>query len=298
MQIRLSPYEPSYDAALDAIDAPSAEVLRENKDVYPDTVHVAFRKGKCLGFGYLAAGTLNYGVFSVSCDFSVDFHDPHSPDTAEALLEALIADFHRVRPRIPFEKVYLTVYAKKDSAVGGFVEDFGFVPERMMTVMRNRRIGKVKEEIVRTVPVALADGEKAEAVFGEVNVQDPRKMEAYNLANGQGFGHPESRNGLLFRVKHWQAKVYAWTCRDRVLAAVTVWPKGKGVLATEDIFCVPEFRRQKLVTILLRNVLTVGAQEGYEEAVLNVFSVNTAAVSLYEKCGYEKEYDLAEYRIV
>ena len=73
---------------------------------------------------------------------------------------------------------------------------------------------------------------------------------------------------------------------ENVLASVTLYPDGEGASATEDIFCVPRWRRQGLTTALLKEAFRILRAEGFREAHLNVYEDNAPALALYRSLGY------------
>ena len=282
--VELIPYDPAFDDAVGLIDASELQAIRYNEDVIKETVHLALFDRQCIGCGYLALGTVNDGILTVCCEFGVNSRDPWSIEAANALLDALKADYRRLAPAFGHFPSRLTVWAKEGSAVGDFAAAHGFLAGRRMTSFRND-LSRAKKE----------DSPLPDAWIKELDVTDPAVMKAYIAANGRGFGFPDSEKGLLFRVRHWKARVFAFVKDGQILSAVTVWPRKNRSFATEDIFCIPEYRRMHLTETLIRHVLTEGQEKGYASAGLCAFSHNTAAVKLYEKCGYEKEFDLIEY---
>ena len=92
----------------------------------------------------------------------------------------------------------------------------------------------------------------------------------------------------------------AWVREDpvkgrEVLSAVTLWPRRQKRAATEDIFCIPEYRRQHLTEELLDEAAGYLKEEGFRYAEMNAFSNNTEALALYKKTGYEVTGTLWEF---
>ncbi|MBP5224670.1 MAG: GNAT family N-acetyltransferase [Lachnospiraceae bacterium] len=294
-KIRLVPYETSLDGLIRTVSEDDLAEIRGNGDVYPETVLLALCQERPAGVGYLSRGTVNDGILTVYCVFDVISSAPGAIAAGKALLRALKGRFASLKPKLPFPDARLTVFSREESETAAFLQENGFLAGRKMSVFRNglNLIGDVPE----TRTVRFPDGSEKEAHIGFLDVTVPENMERYIRANGRGFGHPDSEKGLLFRVGHWQARVFAWLCGDEVLAAVTVWPQRGIAFATEDVFCVPEVRRQGLTEQLLKYLLRQGKEEGYACADLNAFSHNMTAVRLYEKCGYVKEYELTEFYV-
>lgn len=55
-----------------------------------------------------------------------------------------------------------------------------------------------------------------------------------------------------------------------------------------DIRVRDTYRRQGLATQLCREIMQVGKSQGAKEAYLQVMAMNSNAISLYEKLGFEK----------
>lgn len=64
----------------------------------------------------------------------------------------------------------------------------------------------------------------------------------------------------------------------------TWWLQGE--LHINNLAILPEYRRQKLATFLLTEVLAMATREGYERATLEVRRSNHAARRLYEGLGF------------
>ena len=292
--LRLIPYDQSFDSLIGAISEDDLAEIRENEDVYRDTVLIALSDDRASGVGYLSRGTVNDGILTVYCTFDVDPEAPGAVKAGRALLHALKERFDLLKPLLPVREARLTIFAREESETAAFLTENGFCPGRTMSVFRNDLKGGFTE-VSQKRSVMMPDGSEKEARIEFLDVSVPENMERYILANGRGFGYPDSAKGLLFRVRYWKAGVFAWTCENEVLSAVTVWPQRSTAFATEDVFCVPHARRQGLTEQLLLFLLKKGKDEGYACADLNVFAHNEGAIRLYEKCGYERQYDLTEY---
>ncbi len=124
-------------------------------------------------------------------------------------------------------------------------------------------------------------------IFRELFLKDPIEIEEYFKTNCSAFGVPDSEEELRFRLRNFDGHVYALTMDSEVIASVTTWDMGDGRAATENIFCLEEFRRQGLTSAMLCRVLDMLKKDGYKKAVLTCFGNNLPAMSLYRKLGYE-----------
>ena len=298
--MKLIPYDPRFLDQIREIDASAAQQLEFNKDVFVTTatLSVSDEEETLYGFSYISLGTLNYGVFNLNAELGADPSYEDAFEVLEALTEALKDAFTRLRPQIPHEKVYLTAWAAEGrKTYREFLEYQGFYKNRSM-VSLEKDLSQTETETAKSLTIRTPEGDLAEAKIREIDVKDPEIRAAYLKAHGQGFGFPESEEGLIFRTEHWKARVYAVVKADepeKVLAAVTVWPRRNGRCATEDIFCVPDWRRQYLTQELLKTVHLKLKEEGFLYAGMTAFTCNKEALKLYEKLGYVKKDKVFEY---
>ena len=306
--MKLVPYEPRWNDAVCEIDASAAQALDHNGDVFLNTAVCAVSEDEetFFGFGYISRGTLNYGVFSVFAEIGVAFMLADSVIASVMILDQLKISLEEVKKELPYEKVYLTFWSDEERVeYNEFLMEEGFVRYRTMEALRRDlektdTAGDAGIHIGKRRPITLPDGSAGEAVLSWLDISDDEERARYLLANKKGFGDQNSEAGLLFRTAFWKARVLAWVREDpvkgrEVLSAVTLWPRRQKRAATEDIFCIPEYRRQHLTEELLDEAAGYLKEEGFRYAEMNAFSNNTEALALYKKTGYEVTGTLWEF---
>ena len=331
--MKLVPYEKKYLEAVRAADPSAAQGLEFNGDVLKETAVVALSDGgELLAFGFISRGTLNFGVFSLYAEFGVIPSAEEAVEAAEAVLTRLKASFMELKEtyakaaadKLPDKtKVRLTIWTSKDRAdYNEFLKENGFrfsgrsmaVLSKDLTALWNRELtasGDRKLNVPgnpmymfvvsgnEAFTVLTPEGKEVKARIEELPISDPDMRKRYLTANGKAFGYPDSEAGLIFRGEHWKARLFCVVRTDpetgkEILASVTVWPRKDRAAATEDIFCIPEYRRQHLTERLLVHVLSRLQTEGFNTASMNAFTQNTPALKLYEKLGYRTVHTLYE----
>ena len=316
--MKIVPYSDVWLQEIEKRDPSEAQALSYNKDVFMDTAIVAEEDGTLLSWGYLSRGTLNYGTFGIYAEFGINGDEEKALEGTVSVLESLKASFQRIKKKEPYRdfKCALTIWTppEREDYID-FIREMGFKPDEKMVILKKHldqnetgteaeieSSGQGPEESLERRVLKGFENEKT-AVFKELDMTDPQVRKKYFLSNGKGFGYPDSEDGMLFRMEHWKARVYAFVTEDEsgevdeVLAAVTVWPRRNHAYATEDIFCIPEYRRQHLTTDLLRRVLSLLKKKGAASAGMNAYLRNKEALSLYEKMGYQQDGILESYII-
>ena len=122
----------------------------------------------------------------------------------------------------------------------------------------------------------------------------PEEWKSYFEVNARSFGQPDSENEMRFRLGNPDCHVWVAIRDDALVAAMSAWPLGDGVYATENIFCDPEYQRRGITTKLLAYALGKLYDNGATAARLTVYGDNLPAIRLYRKFGYSVAYQLLE----
>jgi len=122
--------------------------------------------------------------------------------------------------------------------------------------------------------VAEVDGECAAAMSG----YDPEEFGTNALTQS----YPE----IIERMEWTPEETTA--AFQRLIPCVSAFPKNtEGVWIIENVATRPEYRRQRIVDKLLRELLTRWKAQDFELAQIGVYMENTPAQSAYERVGFK-----------
>ena len=142
------------------------------------------------------------------------------------------------------------------------------------------------------------EGEYAQQTPDDTEIREfydsPEEWKTYFEVNARSFGQPDSENEMRFRLGNPDCHVWVAIRDDALVAAVSAWPLGDGVYATENIFCDPEYQRRGITSRLLAHALGKLYDAGAVAARLTVYGDNLPAIRLYRKFGYSVAYQLLE----
>jgi RimJ/RimL family protein N-acetyltransferase len=145
--------------------------------------------------------------------------------------------------------------------------------------------------------VTLKDGQAA--ALSWIEKEDlPELMGAFNsiVREGKYLLVDQEVNSLDFEYQwfygNWEAGVQELIARvdDKIVGAANISPlTGKRAHVAEfGIFIIKKCRNMGLGTILLRELVQVAKDGGFEVFQLSAFSTNKRALHLYKKCGFQK----------
>jgi len=319
---KLRIFEPSDLPRFEGLFPSLAAGLRYNPDILRETALASEERGRIIGAGFLSASAEFLWLLRQRPEaFSMLSLKPALPGSSEAqadalcqapprdfglftefqgcgakeidvsisLLEALSEKAADIAACCPGLNIHRTVWCRESrEAYADFLREFGFREERALLTLRKNLFAEPRDmtETKALLPHGL--------FFDSPDLTDPAQMDRYIYGNGLGFGHPDSRGNMLYRMSVLGARALTVTDGEQVLASVTVYRDGEGAAATEDIFCVPEWRRRGITTALLKEAFRRLRQEGFREVHLNVYEDNAPALSLYRSLGYAQTDRIAE----
>jgi len=323
--LTLTPFRPEDLGAVRKINRSLAASLEHDPDVLRETALTVRERGKVTGAGYLAASAQflwlmrqNPGAFSGlslspsavgspenSAESRADRLCAEPPrdfglftqfqaagsseiEASALLLNALEEKAAEIASRLPSAFIHRTIWCRGSrEAYLEFLNEFGFEEKASLLTLQKSLFPEA----------SLREGEGMELpeglFFDDPDLTDTAEMDRYIYGNGLGFGIPDSSGNMLYRMSVLGARALTLTDRKRVIASVTLYPDGGGA-ATEDIFCIPEYRRRGLTTALLKEAFRRKRQEGFREVHLNVYEDNAPALSLYRSLGYAQTDRIAE----
>ncbi len=197
-------------------------------------------------------------------------------------VEASVKLLNELKRRLP-KGDHLGVWCSRSrEAYLEFLKMLGFSEVLRMDVMEKRLAPEKEAE--------SGCGPEKEAESGcdirVLDLEDPYWLRTYIDATALGFGSPDPEAEILYQVRHRQAKVFAAVRQERVAGSVTVWPVDETHGAVENIFVIPEYRRQGIASELIRTAWDELKARGLTSARLNVEKENAPAQALYRKLGY------------
>ncbi|MBR6019621.1 MAG: GNAT family N-acetyltransferase [Lachnospiraceae bacterium] len=311
-------YRERYHSDVEALDPEMASEIERHADVCKDTVCVALADGRFVGAGLIA----ETNPYRVSAGEELQYYRaeyrvlPGIEEEVEAsitLLEELQYRFGRLRSRDGRKPVLRVWVRAEDTAYTELLFDEGFRVGNVMTVM-TRGIDETdelfeEEEQVHEdnrgpayEPEYRPGSEDSAGDYEEDDAEEeirefydsPEEWKEYFAVNARSFGQPDSENEMRYRLGNPKCHVWVAIRDDALVAAISVWPLGDNVYATENIFCDPEYQRRGITTRLLAYALGKLYDEGATAVRLTVYGDNLPAIHLYRKFGYSVAYELLE----
>lgn len=312
-------YRERYLSDIETMNRDLAQEIRYLRDVVADSVCVALRDGEFAGAGLLALAqpSLAEGEKAENVYYRAEFQAlPGIEEEAEAsitLLEELMYRFDRLKPKdgpVPVLRVWVKA---TETAYSELLFDEGFRIGGVMTVME-RTIEESEEEesyadesesfgtayspVYEPGEIALMRLEcetdaDDDTIFREFCDEESEWQEYFSVS-ARSFGEGQSENELRFRLQQPEGHVWLAVTDGQIAASLTTWPLGKGIYATESIFCAPEYRRRGITTRLMNHVFGILGETGARSARLTVYGDNLPAIRLYRKLGYSVAGELLE----
>lgn len=126
--------------------------------------------------------------------------------------------------------------------------------------------------------------------------KDKVSVEQYIQATGEANeGIYDSMNDYLFQQNDPSFESFmAVTHTGKVVGGISSWKIDQERAATENIFVVPEYRRNNIARELIATVLERLKRNGMKLATLSMYGDNMRAMRLYQGIGYELSYYLVE----
>ena len=288
-----------------------AEEIRGFSEVIPESIVSAEADGTFLGAAYLTACSsfrhpqCGDGRRFVRGTFRALPGSPLEIEASEALLHAMQESVRRLQQEDPAHRIILQLYRNAESLLSTeFLMDCGFFPQHLMLAME-RDLWEDAEEADDVSRIFLPESGSDEDTAAESGSEflitlhtDPGEddfLRQYEALSAEAFGGmPDSIAELRYRMRA-GARVYAAEEDGKLIATVTVMKDSDRCAATENIFCRASYRRRGITAAMLRKVLWILREEGYEKARLTLFSDNLPAWNLYRKLGYELSENIIEY---
>ena len=117
---------------------------------------------------------------------------------------------------------------------------------------------------------------------------DDAGIQAYLKANEAGYdGIQDSEDELRFMLSGEETKLFTARVQDQVISSCIIWRVEEGRCATENVFTIPEYRRQGVGSETLYTALRYLKEKGEKLATLTVMGTNHSAIAMYLSMGYE-----------
>ena len=270
--------------------------IETHGDVIKETVSVATENGDPVGVCFLMI-TSSYYFSDLEHPgyLNMEYEALSGADEIEisgVLIDALINDYKKICKKNKNKRLILRTFCTPTSVdYLMYLSSFGFRAQNFMY--------RMKKDLTEVVPTngdgsfsfELADGKRTETVeVSAIRADAGGKisgLDGYFEANKSAFGIPDSENELVYRLSEQCGVQFIAGIGGKVVAAVSVWENRPDSVSTENIFCIPEYQRRGVTEKLMRGVCSYLSGKGYREATLFVYGVNTYAVSLYMKLGYD-----------
>ncbi len=270
--------------------------IETHGDVMKETISVATVNGDPVGMCFLMiTSSYYYSDLEHPGYLNMEYEALSGADEIEIsgmLIDALINDYKAICKKNKNKRLILRTFCTPTSVdYLMYLSSFGFRAQNFMYRMR-KDLTKVEPHYGGdSFSFELTDKGKAEtvtvtAVKAEA-VEKTDGLDGYFEANESAFGIPDSENELVYRLREQCGVQFIAGIGGKVIAAVSVWENRPDSVSTENVFCIPEYQRRGVTEKLMRGVCSYLSGKGYREATLFVYGVNTYAVSLYMKLGYD-----------
>jgi len=271
------------------------EEINAHGDVLCETISVAEEDGHPVGICFLLlTSTYHYSDLEHPGYLNMEYEAATGESEIEIsgmLIDALINDYKKICKKNKKKRLILRTFCSPTSVdYLMYLSSFGFRAQNFMY--------RMKKDLTEVVPTGgdgsfsfeLTDKGTIEKVeVSAIRAEADGKingLEGYFEANKSAFGIPDSENELNFRLSEQCGVQFVARIGGKVVAAVSVWENRPDSVSTENIFCIPEYHRRGVTEKLMRSVCSYLAGKGYREATLFVYGVNTYAIGLYMKLGY------------
>jgi ribosomal protein S18 acetylase RimI-like enzyme len=290
-------YDEKYDKQLAELEQLMFYYVKYHPDVIKDSVYLAVENEKLLGVAFLqkrssflAIEHENVRYHELIIHYELDYTYSDCNNILVQLLDKLKENCDSISMQYPGKRIFMKAWLPEEAH------------DRIELLMKHGfTIGRGTPILVRKLddcgyidtsvpmPLKVRFDDRTEHLEIRELAFDEKTMAAYEAANANAFIAPDSTGDLWFKLNDPEVKVFAALKEDKIISSVTVWRVGEKRAATENIFCISDFRRKGITGAVINYACSYLKQCGYEEASLTVFQDNIPAFLLYEKLGYRYE---------
>jgi ribosomal protein S18 acetylase RimI-like enzyme len=208
-------------------------------------------------------------------------------EAIDDLLNTVVARARAIRNQFPGKKVTLRhTIASDDIEEIDFYLSNGFITKQNHLVM--------KRDLTETIPhFPLLSNINIINWKMETNEEQEKYLRAE--AAGDPFGICWSLNHLKWTKSGAEWDTFTAFDGNEVVGSVMTWGLGDKRSATENIFVLPDYRRQGIAKAIITEALIFLKEKGKTEATLGVFGDNKNAIALYQSLGYRMFYTSIEF---
>lgn len=295
--MNITKYDEKYDNAMEELDQLSFWTVKYHGDLIKESCRLAVEDDELIGMVYLlkrssflAIDTNDLAYYELILDYQMNWEKPNATEALELLLAEMKKCCDDISRNYPGKRIFIKTWVSEEEheRIEFFLKQ-GFVIGRCTPILVRKldNCTALGDESVRKLQVELEDGVK------ELEIKaldfDENVMAEYAKSNGSAFVIPDSVTDLWFKLNDPEIKVFAAVCGERIVASVMIWRINEKRGATENIFCIDEFRRKGVTSAVINYACEYLKKEGFEEASLSVYQDNTPAILLYERMGYRYE---------
>lgn len=290
-------YDEKYDKQLAELDQLMFYYVKYHPDVIKDSVYLAVENDILLGVAcfqkrssFLAINSENirYHELIIHCEVDNTYSDCNN--VFVQLLDKLKENCDSISMQYPGKRIFMKTWLPEEAHDRiELLMRHGFTVGRgtLILVRKLDECESIDTSVAKPLEVKFED--RTEQLEIREVVFDEKTMAAYETANADAFIAPDSIGDLWFKLNDPEIKVFAALKGEQIISAVTVWRVGEKRAATENIFCISDFRRKGITGAVINYACSYLKQCGFEEASLTVFQDNIPAFLLYEKLGYRYE---------
>lgn len=295
-EVSVMQYHEEYDEQIAQLDQLMYWKIKFHPDLIRESVYLAVEEKKLLGVAYLIkrSGFLhvdqNLAYHEIILEHYVDTETANQDEVLSLLLGQMKRECDRISAAYPGKRIFIKCWVPEEEH--GRIELFlrnGFYLGRGTPVLVRQLEDVEPLDPGKPQRLNIQTENGNETLEIKALTMEDQFLEEYEKANGNAFVIPDSIGDLAFKMNGPDVKVFAVMKGKEIIASVMIWDCGEKRAATENIFCIDQYRRKGITSALIEYVCAYLKSEGYEEASLSVYQDNLPAIFLYEKMGYRYE---------
>lgn len=225
--------------------------------------------------------------FKLQIDLAINEKLIVPQDAVEELMNAVIDRAKTIRYQYPDKRVTIRHTISSDD-----LEEMDFYLSKGFIAKQNHLV--MKRDLTEPIPhFPLPPNIKVINWKMETIEEQEKYLRAESA--GDPFGICWSLNHLKWSKSGAEWDTFTAFDGNEVVGSVMTWGLGNRRSATENIFVLPDWRRQGIAKAIITEALVFLKKKGKTEATLGVFGDNKNAIALYQSLGYRMFYTIIEF---
>ncbi|RKN64894.1 GNAT family N-acetyltransferase [Paenibacillus ginsengarvi] len=224
-------------------------------------------------------------VYRLSLDTAFNDEVPVPADVESRLIDRLLERAREMKAPYPGKRLRVCRYFRADD-----VEDIDLYLSKGFLHYDSHHI--MRRDLNEPIPeYALPEGVRVRHWTMDTPEEQLQYQRAESLA---GEGDPRHEAWTLNRLRWYKAgpewDTFTAFADGQPIGSVMTWGISPSRSATENIFVVPAWRRQRIASHLIAHAMRFVQARGKSEVTLGVYGDNKRAIALYKSMGYKLIY--------